>query len=108
MNEEIAYRIGRAYAQHLNAKRVVVGCDIRKSSESLKQALVRSLSDAWVDVIDIGMTGTEEFYFAAFYLDVDVGIEVTASHNPMDYNGMKFVDRGAQPISGDSGLRAIQ
>ena len=108
LNEDIAYRIGRAYAQHLNAKRVVVGCDIRKSSESLKQALAKGLMDAGVDVIDIGMTGTEEIYFAAFHLDVDGGIEVTASHNPMDYNGMKFVGRGALPISGDSGLRAIQ
>lgn len=108
LNEDIAYRIGRAYAQHLKAKRVVVGCDIRRSSESLKQALARGLIDAGVDVIDIGMTGTEEIYFAAFHLDVDGGIEVTASHNPMDYNGMKFVGRGAQPISGDSGLRAIQ
>lgn len=108
LNEDIAYRIGRAYAQHLHAKRVVVGCDIRKSSESLKQALARGLIDAGVDVIDIGMTGTEEIYFAAFHLDVDGGIEVTASHNPMDYNGMKFVGRGAQPISGDSGLRSIQ
>lgn len=108
LNEDISYRIGRAYAQHLKAKRVVVGCDIRKSSESLKQALARGLIDAGVDVIDIGMTGTEEVYFAAFHLDVDGGVEVTASHNPMDYNGMKFVGRGAQPISGDSGLRDIQ
>ena len=108
LNEDIAYRIGRAYAQHLKAKRIVVGCDIRKSSESLKQALARGLIDAGVEVIDIGMTGTEEIYFAAFYLDVDGGIEVTASHNPMDYNGMKFVGRGAQPISGDSGLCVIQ
>ena len=108
LNEDIAYRLGRAYAQHLNAKRVVVGCDIRLSSDSLKQALSKGLMDAGVDVIDIGMTGTEEIYFAAFHLDVDGGIEVTASHNPMDYNGMKFVARGALPISGDSGLRAIQ
>lgn len=108
LNEDIAYRIGRAYAQHLNAKRVAVGCDIRKSSESLKQALANGLMDAGVDVIDIGMTGTEEIYFAAFHLDVDGGIEVTASHNPMDYNGLKFVGRGALPISGDSGLRVIQ
>lgn len=85
LNEDIVYRIGRAYAQHLNAKCVVVGCDIRKSSDSLKQALTNGLMDAGVDVIDIGMTGTEEIYFAAFHLDVDGGIEVTASHNPMDY-----------------------
>jgi phosphomannomutase len=108
LNEDIAYRIGRAYAQHLNAKHVVIGCDIRKSSESLKQAVANGLMDAGVDVIDIGMTGTEEIYFAAFHLDVDGGIEITASHNPMDYNGLKFVARGAKPISGDSGLRAIQ
>ncbi|MDI1307905.1 MAG: phosphomannomutase CpsG [Methylotenera sp.] len=108
LNEEIAYKIGRAYAQHLNAKRVVVGCDVRETSEDLKLALAQGLMDSGCDVIDIGMTGTEEIYFAAFYLDVDGGIEVTASHNPMDYNGMKFVGRGALPISGDSGLRAIQ
>lgn len=105
---DIAYRIGRAYAQHLKAKRVVVGCDIRLSSTSLKQALINGLLDSGVDTIDIGMTGTEEIYFAAFHYDVDGGIEVTASHNPMDYNGLKFVGRGALPISGDSGLRKIQ
>jgi len=108
LDEGIVYRIGRAYAQHMNARRVVVGGDVRKTSERLKQALAKGLMDAGADVIDIGMTGTEEIYFAAFHLDVDGGIEVTASHNPMDYNGMKFVGRGALPISGDSGLRAIQ
>lgn len=108
LNEDIAYRIGRAYARHLNAKRVIVGCDIRKSSESLKISLAKGLMDEGVDVIDIGMTGTEEVYFSAFHLDVDGAIEITASHNPLDYNGMKFVGRDALPISGDSGLRAIQ
>lgn len=108
LNEDIAYRIGRAYAQYLNAKRVVVGGDVRLTSEPLKQALAKGLMDGGADVIDIGVTGTEEVYFAAFHLDVDGGIEVTASHNPMDYNGMKLVRRGAQPISGDSGLKAIQ
>ncbi len=108
LNEDIAYRIGRAYAQYLNAGRVVVGGDVRLSSESLKQALSKGLMDGGADVIDIGMVGTEEIYFAAFHLDVDGGIEVTASHNPMDYNGMKLARRGAQPISGDTGLKAIQ
>ena len=107
LNEDIAYRIGRAYAQYSKARRVVVGADVRLSSESLKQALARGLMDGGADVIDIGMTGTEEVYFAAFHLDVDGGIEVTASHNPMDYNGMKLVSRGARPISGDTGLKAI-
>jgi phosphomannomutase/phosphomannomutase/phosphoglucomutase len=108
LDEDIAYRIGRAYAQHLNAKRVVVGGDVRLTSEPLKQALANGLMDGGADVIDIGMVGTEEVYFAAFHLDVDGGIEVTASHNPMNYNGMKLVRRGSRPISGDTGLKAIQ
>ena len=108
LNEEIAYLIGRAYAEHLDAQRVVVGADIRLTSDALKMALADGLMDAGCDVIDLGMTGTEEIYFAAFHLDVDGGIEVTASHNPMNYNGMKFVGRGALPISGDSGLKEIQ
>ena len=108
LNEDIAYRIGRAYAQFLNAKRVVIGGDIRLSSEPLKQALARGLLDSGTDVLDLGMTGTEEIYFASFHLDVDGGIEVTASHNPIDFNGMKLVGRGARPISGDTGLKEIQ
>jgi len=108
LNEEIAYCIGRAYAQFLDAKRVVIGGDMRLSSEPLKQALANGLMDAGCDVVDLGMTGTEEVYFAAFHLDVDGGIEVTASHNPIDFNGMKLVRRGAQPISGDTGLKDIQ
>lgn len=108
LNEDVAYRIGRAFAQHMNAKKVVVGGDIRLTSDSLKSALARGLMDSGCDVIDIGMVGTEEVYFASFFLDVDGGIEVTASHNPMDYNGMKFVGRDAVPISGDTGLKKIQ
>ncbi|MBE0436558.1 MAG: phosphomannomutase CpsG, partial [Methylomicrobium sp.] len=108
LNEDIAYRIGKAYAQYLKAKKVVVGGDVRHSSETLKLALAHGLIDGGADVIDIGMVGTEEIYFAAFHLDVDGGIEVTASHNPMDYNGMKLVGRGAKPISGDSGLHDIR
>lgn len=108
LNEDIAYRVGKAFVLIRNAKRVVVGADIRHSSETLKKAVSRGIIDAGGEVIDIGMTGTEEVYFASFYLDVDGGIEVTASHNPIDYNGMKLVGRGAQPISGDSGLHAIR
>ena len=108
INEDIAYRIGRAFAQFLNAKRVVIGGDIRLSTESLKSALARGLIDSGTDVFDMGMTGTEEIYFSSFHLDVDGGIEVTASHNPIDFNGMKLVGRGARPISGDTGLNEIQ
>lgn len=108
LNRDVAYRIGFAYAKHLKAKTVAVGGDIRLSSEILKQALAKGLMDAGSNVIDIGTVGTEEIYFAAFHLDVDGAIEVTASHNPMDYNGMKLVARGAVPISGDSGLHEIK
>lgn len=108
LNENIAYRIGRAYAQVLRPTKIAVGGDVRLTSESLKCALAQGLMDGGVDVVDIGLSGTEEIYFAAFHLDVDGGIEVTASHNPMDYNGMKFVGRGAVPISRDNGLSEIQ
>jgi phosphomannomutase len=108
LNEDIAYRIGRAYGQVIRPRSVVVGGDVRHTTESLKLALARGLMDAGSDVIDLGLTGTEEVYFATFHLGVDGGIEVTASHNPIDYNGMKLVREGARPISGDTGLRDIQ
>ena len=108
LNEDIAYRIGRAYGQIYQPKNVVVGCDVRLSSEDLKQATIRGLNDAGVDVLDLGMTGTEEVYFGAFHLEVQGGIEITASHNPMDYNGMKLVRENARPISADTGLKDIQ
>lgn len=108
LNEDIAYKIGRAYGQIYQPKSVVVGCDIRLSSESLKQATIRGLNDAGVNVLDLGMTGTEEVYFGAFHLDVQGGIEITASHNPMDYNGMKLVRENSRPISADTGLKEIR
>jgi phosphomannomutase len=108
LNEEIAYRIGRATADYLDAKKIIVGRDIRLTSESIAASLIRGINDAGCDVIDIGLGGTEEVYFATFNNDVDGGIAVTASHNPKDYNGMKLVRRGAQPISGDTGLKDIQ
>ncbi|WP_041278085.1 phosphohexomutase domain-containing protein [Desulfotalea psychrophila] len=104
----IAYRIGRAYGEYLKPRRVVVGGDIRQTSESLKLALAEGLMDAGVDVLDIGLVGTEEIYFATKYLEFDGGIEVTASHNPIDYNGLKFVREESRPISGDTGLFAIK
>lgn len=108
LNEEVAYRIGRAYGDLYQPQTVAVGCDIRLSSEQLKQATIKGLNDAGVNVLDLGMTGTEEVYFAAFHLDVQGGIEVTASHNPMNYNGMKLVRENAKPISIDTGLKEIQ
>ena len=108
LNEDIARRIGRAYAEVVKPKNVVVGHDIRLSSESIKQALIEGLRDAGVDVFDIGQCGTEEIYFATFHAGMGGGIAVTASHNPKDYNGMKFVREGSRPISGDTGLLDIK
>lgn len=108
LDEEIAYRIGRAYAEFLKPKNVVLGGDVRLTSESLKQALAKGICDTGADVIDIGVVGTEEVYFATSYLQADGGIEVTASHNPLDYNGMKPVRENSKPISSDTGLLQIK
>lgn len=108
LNDELAYRIGRAYAQLLKSKKVVVGRDVRISSQMLCTALAHGLMDGGADVYDIGLCGTEEVYHATFCHVMDGGIMVTASHNPMDYNGMKLVREGSRPISGDSGLHAIR
>lgn len=108
LNTEIAYAIGRAYAEVVKPGKVVVGHDIRLTSEEIKQALAEGLMDSGVDVYDIGQCGTEEIYFATFHAEMDGGIAVTASHNPKDYNGMKFVREGSKPISGDTGLLDIK
>lgn len=108
LNVDIAYRIGRAFGQFLKPETIVVGGDVRLTSKELKSAVTNGLLDSGVNVIDLGEVGTEEVYFATSFLDADGGIEVTASHNPMDYNGMKLVRKGSRPISSESGLADIQ
>ena len=108
LNEDVAYRIGRAYVSYLQPKRVVVGEDVRLSSGELRKALVAGLTDGGADVSELGLCGTETVYFATDHFEFDGGIMVTASHNPMDYNGMKLVREGARPVSGDTGLGEIQ
>ncbi|OQY19464.1 MAG: phosphomannomutase [Desulfobacteraceae bacterium 4572_35.1] len=108
LNEEVAYRIGRGYAEFLQPRKVVVGRDIRLSSEVLSAAVARGLCDAGVDVYDIGLCGTEDVYFATFNEQMDGGVMVTASHNPMDYNGLKLVRQQSRPISADTGLSEIR
>jgi phosphomannomutase len=108
LNDDVAYRVGRAYADFLSPRQVVVGRDIRLSSEGLADALCRGLTEGGADVIDIGICGTEGVYFATFHGNYDGGIMVTASHNPPDYNGMKFVREQSKPISGDNGLKDIR
>ena len=109
LNDDVAYRVARGYAQFLSPKRIIVGRDIRLSSAGLADAVCRGLTDSGVDVYDIGVCGTEGVYFATFNdAAADGGIMVTASHNPPDYNGMKFVREQSKPISGDNGLREIR
>jgi phosphomannomutase len=108
LDEDIAYRIARAFAQWLKPDRIVLGGDVRDTSEALKAALANGLRDEGVNVLDLGLVGTEEVYFATFHLGVEGGIEVTASHNPIDYNGLKLVREGSRPISADSGLVEIR
>lgn len=108
LNEDVARRVGRAFAEVLGARRVVLGRDCRASSAALAAAVAEGLLAAGVEVQDLGLCGTEEMYFATTALAADGGIEVTASHNPMDYNGMKMVLRGSAPLDAASGLAAIK
>ena len=110
LNPALARDIGRAFAEVFKARKVAVGHDIRLSSPELTDALVQGLLESGVDVLRLGLCGTEEIYHAAFSMEsqgVDGGIVVTASHNPADYNGMKFVTKGARPVTGDGGLKQM-
>jgi phosphomannomutase len=108
LDEGIAHRIGRGFARALGAKKVVLGRDIRASSEALAAAVARALQDEGCEVLDLGLSGTEEMYFATTHFGADGGICVTASHNPMDYNGMKMVRAGSAPLDAATGLASIK
>ncbi len=108
LDERLAYRIGRAYAALLGPRRVALGRDVRLSSDDIADALAAGLMEAGVQVADLGLCGTEQVYFYTAALKLDGGIMVTASHNPPQYNGMKFVREESRPISGDSGLGEIE
>jgi phosphomannomutase len=108
LDEEGAYRIGRAYAEVFEPRRIAVGRDMRLSSPTMAEAVMRGATDAGVDVLDIGLVGTEMVYFAVGEHGLDGGIAVTASHNPKEYTGMKMVRRGALPVGGDSGLLDVR
>jgi phosphomannomutase len=104
LDEEGAEAIGRAYVEHFEPKRIAVGRDMRLSSPSVQQAVMRGAAAAGAEVLDLGLVGTEMVYFAVGSLELEGGIMVTASHNPKQYTGMKLVRRGALPVGGDSGL----
>ena len=108
INPDICYRIGNALGAFLSANTVVVGRDMRLTSEEFADAVIEGLIDAGVEVLDIGLCGTEMVYFATSHLNADGGIMVTASHNPADYNGLKLVRENARPISADTGLKDIR
>ncbi|MDV3465490.1 phosphomannomutase [Stenotrophomonas maltophilia] len=107
LNEDLARRIGVALAAQLAPGPVVLGHDVRLTSPALQDALAAGLRGTGREVIDIGLCGTEEVYFQTDHLGAAGGVMVTASHNPMDYNGMKLVKENARPISSDTGLFAI-
>jgi len=108
LDAELAYKIGRIYAAFLKAKSVLIGRDVRKSSPLLSESLAKGLTDAGCDVIDLGLCGTEMIYFGTPYLNADGGIMITASHNPPEYNGIKFVKKGSVPMGYDAGLNEIE
>src|SRR5687767_14261537 len=108
LDEDGAYAIGRAYAEHFEPRRIAVGRDMRLSSPAMAEAVIRGVVEAGSDVLDIGLVGTEMVYFAVGELGLDGGVAVTASHNPKEYTGLKIVRRGALPVGGDSGLLDVR
>ncbi len=108
LNADLAYNIAVGFAKLTDAEKVVIGHDIRRSSEAISDAVKKGLNDHGVDVIDIGLCGTEMIYYATPAYEADGGIMITASHNPPEYNGMKFVGKGSVPIGYDTGLNEIE
>jgi phosphomannomutase len=108
LDEEGAYAIGRAFVEQFEPKRIAVGHDMRVSSPSMTEAVIRGASEGGTDVLELGLVGTEMVYFAVGELGLDGGVAVTASHNPKDYTGMKIVRSGALPVGGESGLLDIR
>jgi len=108
INEAIAYRVGRSVAQHFNSKSIVVGFDARETSPAFAKAVGQGIMDAGSNLIDIGLAGTEEMYWAVSNFSASAGIVVTASHNPINYNGMKIVKSGSRPLDDNEDFKAIK
>ncbi len=108
IDEDGAYRVGRAYVAQFEPRTVAVGRDMRVSSPTMAAAVIEGVADGGADVIDIGMVGTEMLYYAVGDGGLDGGICVTASHNPKEFTGMKIVRRGALPVGGESGLLDVR
>ncbi len=108
LNNDLAYKVGKAVVKYLDAKKVVIGRDVRKSSPELAEALTKGITENGADVYDLGLCGTEMIYFGTPHLDADAGVMITASHNPPEYNGLKFVKKGSVPMGYDSGLSDVE
>ena len=108
IDDAIAYRIGRAVAQHFQSKSIVVAFDARETSPAFAKSVGQGIMDAGSDLISIGLAGTEEMYWAVSNFSSCAGIVVTASHNPINYNGMKIVKAGSQPLDDESDFKAIK
>lgn len=108
LNVDLAYKVGKAIVKYLNAKKVLIGMDVRKSSPELSEALSKGITENGADVYDLGLCGTEMIYFGTPHLNADAGVMITASHNPPEYNGLKFVKKGSVPMGYDSGLIEIE
>ncbi|MDD5109940.1 MAG: phosphomannomutase/phosphoglucomutase [Patescibacteria group bacterium] len=108
VDEDVAYRLGRAIATFLKVRTVAVGWDVRQSSLSLRDAITRGLTDQGADVVHLGLVSSDSFYYAVSRYGFDAGVAVTASHNPAQYNGFKVVRANAAPVSGDTGIRDLQ
>ncbi len=108
LDEAGAEAIGRAYVEQFEPRRIAVGRDMRLSSPTMQEAVMRGAAAAGCDVLDLGLVGTEMVYFAVGSLGLEGGIMVTASHNPKQYTGMKLVRRGALPVGGESGLLDVR
>lgn len=114
VNEDIVYKVGRAFCEIIKKENpglipdIVVGADMRLSSPSLKESLIKGLTDSGCNVIDVGLVTTPTFYFSVAYWGYTGGIQVSASHNPKEYNGLKMVRKGAVPFSGETGIEDIK
>ena len=108
INEEAAYKIGHAFVKFLNAKKIAVGIDARKSSPSLFKEFVRGITDEWCDVINIGMCTTPMLGFAVAYLDLDGGVMISASHNPPEYNAFKLLSKNSLQLYDDFGIKEVK
>lgn len=108
LNTDLAYKVGKSVVKYLNAKKILIGRDVRKSSPELAEALTKGITENGADVYDLGLCGTEMIYFGTPHFDADAGVMITASHNPPEYNGLKFVKKGAVPMGYQSGLSDVE